>query len=201
MENRIKAPKLLILIVAITIVFFAMALIVINWANISEASIPVLGIMPQFEFINQDTQPYGTEQMYGKINVVDFIFTNCKGPCPIMAVNMGQLYSAYEGSDKVQFVSVSVDPDRDTPEVLKQYSSELGVENNQWNFLRAPTEEVIALLEQGFMLPGDNLPGGHTTRFVLIDHKGQIRGYFDGLSESSMIILIDKIKNLAREMP
>jgi protein SCO1/2 len=178
-----------------------MAVFVLNWANISRTSIPVLAQLPDFEFTERSGQPFGTPQMQGKINVVDFIFTHCQGPCPIMASKLIELYHLYENSDRIQFVSISVDPERDSLARLRQYAENLGVTDNRWLFLRAPIDDVISLSEEGFMLAADDLPGGHSTKFVLVDHEGNIRGYYDSLDDNSLRLMKTHIKVLAQEMP
>ncbi len=80
----------------------------------SENTLPYFTEVPQFEFVTQDSVPFGLENMKGKLSVVDFMFTRCKGPCPIMSNLMGELYRHFENQPKVQFVSVSVDPEYDT---------------------------------------------------------------------------------------
>jgi protein SCO1/2 len=118
-----------------------------------------------------------------------------------MAVNMSELYELYRSSDMVQFVSISVDPDRDSLEALIEYGRSLRVDDNRWVFLRAPVEQVIAVCEEQFMLPAEALPMGHTTKFILVDQHGQIRSYHEGLKNESMLALKNNIRQIAREMP
>jgi protein SCO1/2 len=114
-----------------------------------------------------------------------------------MAENMGDLYELYKGSDLVQFVSISVDPDRDSLEALRQYAIDHNVTDNRWIFLRAPIEDVVQLCEKQFMLDADELPMGHTTRFILVDQQGRIRSYHEGLESESMTALKNNIRQLA----
>jgi protein SCO1/2 len=193
---------MLILIVIGMLVLGTLALVVVNQANLSRSRIPVVGELSEFELIeSQSAEPVGPANLRGKICVYDFIFTNCQGPCPVMAVNMGELYRLYKSSGKVQFVSISVDPERDTLEALNKYADLQGVDDDAWIFLRGPIEEAAEICEKQFMLSADNLPGGHTTKFILVDHLGRIRSYHDGLSDSSMEILKNNIRQLANELP
>ncbi len=201
-NNRPHFPNVTLIIAVMLIVFTALALFVIRWANISKTTPPVLATLPDFTFTSHENKPFGLADMKGKISVVDFIFTNCHGPCPIMAVNMGELYRDFASTDKVQFVSISVDPERDTPAVLKEYALQKGVDAPpRWIFLKAPLDDVIWLTEKGFLLPAEDLPGNHTTKFVLVDQLGQIRGYFDGTDGDLMRVIKEQIKMIAREMP
>ena len=201
MSTERSLPKLVILIIAALIILTIMALLVINQADHSRSVLPLLGTVPGFEFTERSGTPFGSENMKGKINVVDFMFSNCKTKCPVMVVNMGDLYEYYKGIDRVQIVSISVDPARDTLETLKAYADEHGVTDNRWVFLWAPVEEVIDLSENGFKLAAEGLPMGHTTKFILVDHLGQIRGYYDGMDETSVDKIKTDISKLLREMP
>ncbi len=117
-----------------------------------------------------------------------------------MSGHLAKLYKLYSHSDKVNFLSISVDPERDTIQALKAYAAAQGVTDNRWIFCRGPIEEVIQVCENGFMLPAENLPMGHSTKFVLLDAKMQIRGYYDALSESEVDLLKAHIRELARKM-
>jgi len=201
MDSVKSYPKFLIWAVAALLVLGLIAILVVNQANRSRSRIPVWGQLSDFEFTAAYTgQPFGLDQMKGKLNVVDFIFTSCKSACPIMAVNMAELYDLYKGSDKVQFVSISVDPERDTLEALLEYGRKLGVDDDRWVFLRAPIEQVVELCEKQFMLAADALPMGHTTKFILVDQYGQIRSYHEGLDNDSMTGLKNNIGQLAKEL-
>ncbi len=194
-------PKMLILLVAAMLVLGALALFVVGQADLSRAKIPVIKTLEGFELTAaHNGEPVNTEEFKGKLVVFDFIFTNCKGPCPVMAVNMSELYELYKGSGKVQFISISVDPERDTLEALNEYARLLGVNNEEWIFLRGDVEKVAEICEGQFMLAADYLPGGHTTKFILVDHEGRIRSYHTGTDRSSMEGLKNHIRQLAREI-
>lgn len=201
MSSKQAYPKMLILAVAAMIILALLALLVVNRANVSRSKLPVYGTVPQFEFTERNGEPFGTEQLKGKINIVNFIFTRCHGPCPIMTMYMLDLYHLYEHSDKVQFVSISVDPEYDTPEILQGYAESHGITDDRWKFLHAPVKNVAELCEGGFMLAADNLPGGHTTKFILVDHTGRIRSYHEGTDEAHMKLLKENVRQLARELP
>lgn len=169
---------------------------VLTSADKSKAEIPVYGEVPEFTFINQDSVEFGKDRLLGKITVVDFFFTTCPSICPVMAVEKEKIYEAFDDARDVQIVSISVNPSHDTPEVMKQYGREHGVTDNRWQFLHAPIDSVVWLSEQGFMLPADNLPMGHSSKFALVDRKGQIRGYFNALEQKPMIALRQQITEL-----
>jgi len=137
--------------------------------------------------------------MLGHITIVDFFFTSCPGVCPVLNGNMAELYRTLKGSDQVHFLSISVDPANDSLPALRAYAKEMGVDDNRWVFLRAPLPDVKQLCEQGFMLPADELPMGHTTRFTLVDAKGRIRGYYDGMNRASIKTILGNLRLLGEE--
>ena len=184
------------LVIAAVLAVFAT--VVLRQADRSRADIPVIQEVPHFTFVNQDGEPYGSGNLIGKISVVDFIFTRCENACPIMAREMEALYSAYEGTDDVQFVSITVDPAHDTLEVLQAYAAAHGVTDKRWQFLHAPIDSVVWLSEEGFLLPAENLPMGHSPRFALVDREGYIRGYFNALEGKPMIAIKQQIKELLK---
>ncbi len=151
----------------------------------SAKELPILGQVPNFEFIERSGKPFGLEDMKASISVVDFIFTSCPGACPVMSSKMAKLYEFCKGNNRIRFISISVDPENDSLEILNQYAVEHGVNDDRWVFLRAPIEHVVELSVKGYKLAADNLPSGHSTKLVLVDERGRIRGYYDGLSDES----------------
>src|SRR6266542_3779878 len=91
----------------------------------TENSLEVLGNVPSFSLVDQDARPFTNQMLAGKPFVVDFIFTNCAGPCPVMTEKMAGLQKEM-ADPRVQLVTVTVDPERDTPAVLKEYAKEHG---------------------------------------------------------------------------
>jgi len=113
---------------------------------------------------------------------------------------MAVLYQAFAADTDVRFISITVDPQNDSLPVLRAYAKDHGVTDNRWVFLRAPIEEVIALSEKGFMLAADRLPGGHTTRFILVDNHGNIRGYYESGDDASLAKLANDIQSLSLDL-
>jgi protein SCO1/2 len=163
------------------------------------------GTLPNFELVNQDAQPFGSAQLAGKIWIADFIFTTCPGPCPIISTRMSELQRPLEKTD-VQLVSFTVDPEKDTPEVLRAYAEKLHAQPQRWNFLTGSREAIHSLSRDGFKLglSDSDEEGGdpvHTTRFVLVDRRGTIRGYYDALAPDSVTKLLADANHLFREQP
>ena len=187
----------IILVTLISMGFFA------NWVidkAQSSIDIPVIKEVPRFSFTNQNGEKFSNNNFRDKVTILNFIFTSCTGPCPLMTLNMQKLYSNFKGTKEVQFVSITVDPEVDTQEKLKLEAEMIGVDNNQWQFLRSDLDEVKKLKRDGFMLFADNLPNGHSIKSILIDNVGNIRKYYDGTDIGSQEILKKDIVYLLDNM-
>jgi protein SCO1/2 len=163
------------------------------------AELPVIGQVTPFEFTERDGRPFGEHEMKGKISVVNFFFTTCSGPCPRMNAQVADLYKFYAGSDRIQFISISVDPDKDSLAALQGYARALGVTDQRWVFLRGKREDVQQLSEKVFLLAGD-MPTMHSTKLVLVDERAQIRAYYSSEEPENMNILKTHIRELAKEL-
>tara|TARA_B100000965_G_C19574354_1_gene750623 strand:- start:501 stop:1088 length:588 start_codon:yes stop_codon:yes gene_type:complete len=160
--------------------------------------IPSLKSVPKFSMINQEGEPFSQKDLQGKITVLDFMFTSCTGPCPLMTMNMSKLYEVFSKEPEVQFVSITVDPDVDNQQKLKEYSNLVGADDGRWHFLWSNIDSIKTLKRDGFLLFADNLPEGHAIKFVLIDNKGTIRKYYDGTDGSSQEILKRDVAQLVK---
>ena len=173
--------------------------------QLSNRPLSSLGTLPTFELVNQDAQPFGSAQLAGKIWIADFIFTTCPGPCPIISTRMSELQRPLEKTG-VHLVSFTVDPEKDTPEVLRAYAEKLHAQPQRWDFLTGPRDAIHSLSRDGFKLglsEGAEEDGGpvHTTRFVLVDRAGTIRGYYDALAADAVTKLLADANHLLREQP
>lgn len=163
------------------------------------------GTVPQFELVNQDAQSFGSSQLAGKIWIADFIFTSCPGPCPMISTRMSELQKPLEKSD-VHLVSFSVDPEKDTPEVLRGYAEKLKARPERWDFLTGRRAAIYSLIRDGFKLAvsdGSDDEGMpiHSTRVALVDRHGVIRGYYDALAPDAVTKLLADASHLLREQP
>jgi protein SCO1/2 len=172
-------------------------LIVIDLSNRSRSNLPEYAAVPEFKFTERSGAEFRNTDMEGKINIVNFFFTNCLGPCPVMNANVAELYKKFRTTDRVQFISISVDPERDSLAVLQKYAERFGVNDQRWLFLRGPIEEVKLLSERGFMLAGD-LPGLHSINLVLVDDRGMIRGYYSSTDEDALKVLTVHVRELLK---
>ncbi len=162
--------------------------------------IPIIKEVPDFIFHDHAGRLFSNERLANKITVLDFMFTSCTGPCPLMTSNMTDLYQEFRNVMEVQFVSVTVDPLIDSESKLKEYADFVGVDDDRWQFIRSDLESTKDLKQNGFMLYAGELPQGHAIKFVLIDQDGNIRKYFDGTDEASLAVLRKDITNLVKEL-
>jgi len=149
--------------------------------------LPVLGEIPQFELTNQQGRKFDSVALAGHVWVADFIFTNCESSCPRMSSKM-KLVQGATGPD-VRLVSFSVDPARDTPQALTEYGKKYSADEARWTFLTGDEKVLDTLDHDAFKL--GNLNMDHSTRFVLIDKKGRVRGYY-GLFDGDPVAKLKK---------
>jgi protein SCO1/2 len=164
----------------------------------------VFGSLPEFELVERDGSAVTLDDLRGKVWVADFVFTRCAGPCPLLSSKMSRLQDAVRELNDVRLVSFSVDPERDTPEVLTEYARRYAAEENRWLFLTGPKLPLYRLVGEGFLLAVDD--GGpdaglitHSTRLVLIDRQGRIRGYYDGAEPGTVEQILPGIRTLLSE--
>lgn len=151
--------------------------------------LPVYYDAPKFSLTDQHNRPFGSDDLRGKVWVADFIFTTCPGACPKMTMKMSSLQRAVPGQD-VHFVSFTVDPERDTPEVLKQYGQNYDADPARWHFL---TGEKSKLFDAAAGLKLTAAPAGqfgpeivHAEKFLLVDGAGKVRGIYDSNDEQAL---------------
>lgn len=166
----------------------------------SKSKLPDLGTVPAFELIRETGAPFQSEaSLKGQVWIADFIFTNCPGPCPRMTQHMKRMQNELTGIDRLKFVSITVDPARDTPEALAAYGKRFGADPARWYFLTGAPAALHHLSKDVFKL-GDIAPDlEHSTRFVLVDKAGRIRGYYASSEPSFTVKLMEDAKRLVKE--
>ena len=164
--------------------------------------------IPYWSFINQDGDTVTQEDYDGKIYIADFIFTTCPGICPKMTTQMSLLQFQLDDPafKDIKFISHTVDPEHDTPEVLKAYGKKHDADFSRWTFLTGEKRKIYELGVEGYLVSTreDALaPGGflHSEKFILIDWNRNIRGFYDGTDVNDISRLVEDIKILMREKP
>src|SRR2546426_9510715 len=168
-----------------------------------QRTISSYGTVPEFVLVNQGGQNFGSAQLRGKIWIADFIYTTCPGPCPMISSRMSELQKPLEKTD-VHLVSFSVDPAKDTPQVLRGYAEKLRAEPKRWDFLTGAKSAIYDLSHKGFRLAvsdGSDEAGipVHSTRMVLVDRHGEIRGYYEATEADAVTKLLADTSHLLRE--
>jgi len=139
---------------------------------------------------------FDSEQLHGHVWIADFIYTNCPAACPMMTARMHSLSKKVADDKDVRLVSISVDPARDTPRVLNDFARRFGGPTQQWIFLTGTPETVHSLAYQTFHM-GDVLGKiEHSTKFSLVDEKGDIRGYYSSLGQDDISAMLKDVSAL-----
>lgn len=163
--------------------------------------------VPYFAFINQDSVEVSGDDYLGHVYVADYFFTTCPTICPMMSSQMSRLQELLKKDQlwgTVKLLSHTVDPENDTPEVLRAYGERLNADFEHWNFVTGTQDELYDQAKFGYFLtalPSDTAAGGffHSDTFALIDREGRIRGYYDGTSTQEVDQLFNDIKYLVTE--
>lgn len=180
----------------------------------SKSDLVEIGSVPSFELTDQDNKTITDKDYLGKVYVVEFFFSTCPTICPVMNQNMVEIQNEYYGNPEFGIASITINPEYDTPKVLKQHAEDLGVKHYNWHFLTGDKDYIFNLAEKGFNLyagQNDKVPGGfeHSGLFALVDKEGNIRCredqygnpilYYDGLEEEGVEAIKEDIRKLLAE--
>jgi protein SCO1/2 len=191
-------------------IFFLILIFGTLSCSFSRPALPELGTIPDFQLLNQSGKSFGLSDLREKVWVANFIFTSCAGTCPLLTQRMKRVQDAIvnlgEDSSHYRIVSISVDPERDTPQRLLEYAQEYGARPELWSFLTGPVDQINQTVVTGFKIAMGKAPregevappaGGeifdilHGEKFVLVDRQGKIRGYYDSDGEGITQLIRD----------
>ena len=178
-----------------------------------EPELPVLAQLPPFHLLDQGGRPFGSPDLRGSVWVVDFIFTRCPSACPRLTGELKRLQPVAlapipEGALPIGLLSITVDPEHDTPQVLAEFARGAGADARVWRFLTGAAAAIEETVVGGFKQPMDRVDAGptggtfdimHGTRFVLLDQHGRIRGYYDTGDAAQMATLREDLERLRRD--
>jgi protein SCO1 len=206
-----------------------------GWGTISNQSQSTLemlgeyGEVPDFTLTERSGRQVTRADLRGKVWIVDFFYIECPDTCPLLSANMARLQDAWAQEPDVRLVSISVDPEHDTPAVLADYATRYAADPNRWLFLTGPKDAIYRLAIDGFHLgivdrdehawrgtddgrawfgpgsawahasPNSDRKLIHASRFVLVDRQAQIRGYYYGTDWESLDRLQANVKIVLRE--
>lgn len=160
--------------------------------------------IPDFKFVNQNSDTITAQNFKNKIYIADFFFTTCPTICPIMKKQMRKVYDKIKGQNDVAILSHTIDSEHDTPKVLKEYARDLGVTGTQWMFVTGDREQIYEIGEKQYLVVAgadSTAPGGyiHSGAFVLIDKAKRVRGMYNGTDDEATKRLINDIARLQEE--
>jgi protein SCO1/2 len=166
---------------------------------VSRQPLPILGAVPPFQLTDQSGQPFDSASLAGHVWVADFIYTTCPGPCPMMSSQMHRVQSSTSATPRVQLISITVDPENDTPPVLAEYARHFKAEPERWRFLTGDRARLNDLGINAFRLNSVDGSLIHSTRFALIDGQSRVRGYYSSGEDGYLPKLLGDIRQLERE--
>ena len=177
-------------------------------ADADAAPLPVLGTVGPFWLKDQDGRTFSEASLDGSVWIAAFMFTRCPTVCPEMVRRMrGIQAQAKAAGVPLSLVSFSVDPENDTPEVLRAFASERGLDTSNWRFLTGDSSVIRDTAERGFKIGVEGTPKAgaehygitHGTHLVLLDGHRNIRGYYQSSDEARVEALLRDAVRLARE--
>jgi protein SCO1/2 len=154
------------------------------------------GQLPAFQLVSMGGRPFYSTSLDGKVWIASFVYTSCKASCPMLTAQVKRLAKSLPAGPDYAMVSFTVDPKVDSPEKLRKYAAASGADDPRWYFLTGSVAALKSLITDGFKLvaePDDVALDQrkspdivHSTKLVLIDKHGSVRGYYDGLLGSSV---------------
>jgi protein SCO1/2 len=180
----------------------------------------VFGTVPSFSLVDRSGRRVTLEDLTGKVWIANFIYTHCPDTCPLQSAQMAKLQTDFAAEEDLRLVSITVDPERDTPAVLSQYASRYGADPDRWLFLTGEKAAIYHLAQEGFRLSvvdPEKKAGRvfeptlalahhgetgkqfiHSSRFVLVDRQARIRGYYQSTDEEALQRLRKDVRILLR---
>ena len=170
---------------------------ILLWGCSQRANIlPKYGKVPLFEMRDSEGRNFRSSELANKVWIADFIYTNCPAECPRMSSQMHKVEEALRSDNDVRLVSISVDPARDTPKALKNFAQGFGGATAQWKFLTGAPDTVHLVAYKTFHV-GDVLGRiEHSTKFVVVDKQGEIRGYYSSFDRDDMSKMLQDVEAL-----
>lgn len=161
--------------------------------------------VPAFSLTDQNGKTLENTELLGKVWAASFIFTHCQGPCPTITRHMAELQKEVADLPDVRLVSLTLDPARDTPEVLKEYAIRFHADGERWFFLTGPGEVLKKVVQEGFLTAQQPAPDSdqiiHGTRVALVDRRGVIRGFLSGTDADLASRAAVRLRELHQEKP
>jgi protein SCO1 len=170
---------------------------------------PTISFVKPFSFITQDGKIFTEKDMLGKVCVVNFFFTSCKGICPVMNNNLDAIYNEFKNEKDFLIVSHTCDPETDSASRLKHYADSMKVDTHKWVFLTGRKDSLYIAARNNYLIDDPNNNVGsindqflHSQFIALVDKNGNVRGQvYDALKPDELKLLRQNISALLREKP
>ena len=169
----------------------------------TSSPLPRFGVVPEFSLTDQEGRPFGLKDLQGKVWVANFIATRSSGPDPILSSRFAELDSDFKKDERLRLISLTVDPQSDTPEALRDYARRFEA-SVRWSFLTGENQKIDKLVSTGFGLAerdsrSISRDGIHSTSFILVDANGTVRGHYDGTSNETVQRILTDVGSLLRD--
>jgi protein SCO1 len=175
------------------------AMILAGACTKSASKLPNYGTVPPFQLTDSKSHAFDSKALKGKLWIADFIYVSCPGPCSRMTSQMRKVHEHVNGQKDVWLVSISVDPQHDSPPVLDDFADRFGGAADNWAFLTGSPETIHVLAHEVFHV-GDLISKmDHSTKFMLVDTRGDIRGYYSSLDAEGMPAILRDLAVLRKE--
>jgi len=182
-------------------------------SRFQKSDLEVIAAAPEFELTDQNNKKISSKDYQGKVYVLEFFFSTCPTICPKMNENMLKLQQDFYGNPEFGIASITINPENDTPQVLKAHADKLGVKHYNWHMMTGTRPYIFNLAKEFKLYAGVNpeVAGGfeHSGMFALIDKEGNIRSrkdsfgnpilYYDGLEDAGVQAIKEDIKKLLEE--
>ncbi len=162
----------------------------------SKKTLPVLGNINNFILYDQNGNEFSEQDLLGNYWISDFIFTTCAGPCPVMSSQFQGFQEKYSDNSNLKLLSISVNPQYDTPNILQNYGERYSADFKKWNFLTGDVNEIHTLALESFKVGDAENPIFHSAFFILIDDQAQIRGYYNSTINEDINKMYSDINDL-----
>ena len=186
-----------------TRVLFPLVFLALSAACSKPEPLPKYWTIPEFKLTERSGQPFDSDALKGKVWVADFFFASCPGICPMLTARMAAVHQQFAREDGVRFVSITTDPATDTPAALREYAARFKADT-RWSFLTGEKASIWKLCQTGFKLAVAESPNGpepitHSSRLVLVDKAGTVRGTYESIGEEGPKKIVEDIRRLLAE--
>ncbi len=147
------------------------------------------GKIPEFKLVSHEGEEFSEQDLKGKVWLVNFFFTRCHGPCPRLTQKQQEMQSTLLPFKNLRHLSITSDPEYDTVEQLSSYAKNYSAVTGRWFFLGGSKDTILSLAKSAFKVVSGEEPDMHSTRIILIDKEGEVRGYYDSADPKALVQL------------